>query len=99
MLEFIKMFGLGILYTILSPIILLFFLLFVLYTVGNYLICEVIYLCGFFMGKRFSELTALDKKLEKIKKEKMAEVNASNTLQKPNAETVIENSEGGDFHA
>jgi len=51
------------------------------------------------MGKRFSELTALDKKLEKIKKEKMAEVNASNTLQKPNAETVIENSEGGDFHA
>ena len=97
MLEFIKMFGLGIFYTILSPIILLFFLLCVVYTIGNYLVCEVIYLSGFFMGKRFSEHTALDKKLEKMKKEKLMEINASKGNETSNE--VIVNGEDGDFHA
>ena len=69
MLEFIKMFGLGILYTILSPILLVIFLLFVVYSLFNYLVYEVIYLGGFFMGKRFSVETPLEKKLAQMKKE------------------------------
>lgn len=96
MLEFIKMFGMGILYTILSPAILLFFLLFLAYTACNYLVCEIIYLSGFFMGKRFSELTALDKKLEKMKKEKSMEEN-TNMIETP--ERVLDASEDGDFNA
>lgn len=67
MLEFIKMFGLGILYTILSPIILAVFLLFVVYSLFNYLVFEVINFVGFFAGKRFSAETALDKKLKKMR--------------------------------
>ncbi len=70
MLEFIKMFGLGIIYTILSPLLLVFFLLFVVYSFFNYLVCECINLGGFFLGKRFSEDTELDKQYKKIKKEK-----------------------------
>ena len=57
MLEFIKMFGMGIVYTILSPFILAFFLLFVVYSLFNYLVCEFIYLGGFFLGKRFDDTT------------------------------------------
>ena len=68
MLEFIKMFGLGILYTILSPLILAFFLLFVVYSVFNYLVYEVIYLGGFFLGKRFTVETPLEKKLVEMRK-------------------------------
>ena len=70
MLEFIKMFGLGILYTVLSPVILAIFLLFVLYAFFNYLVFEVINLVGFFAGKKLSEETELDKKLKKIRAEK-----------------------------
>lgn len=67
MLEFIKMFGMGILYTILSPLILAFFLLFVVYSFGNYLVCEGIYLGGFFFGRRFLDKTKLELKYEKEK--------------------------------
>ena len=67
MLEFIKMFGLGVLYTVLSPIILLSFVLFLLFALGNYVVFEIINLVGFFAGKRFSEETELDKKLAKMK--------------------------------
>ena len=70
MLEFIKMFGLGILYTILSPVFLLVFLLFVLFALGNYFVFEVINLVGFFAGKRFSVETDLDKKLKQIRAER-----------------------------
>ena len=63
MLEFIKMFGLGVLYTVLSPVFLLVFLLFVVYSLFNYLVFEVINVIGFFAGKRFTEETDLDKKL------------------------------------
>ena len=69
MLEFIKRFGLGILYTVLSPVILAIFLLFVLYAFFNYLVFEVINLVGFFAGKKLSEETELDKKLTKIRAE------------------------------
>ena len=71
MLEFIKMFGLGILYTILSPFILLFFLCFVVYSFFNYLVFEVINLGGFFFGRKFSVETSLEKELARRKKEKL----------------------------
>jgi len=70
MLEFIKMFGLGILYTILSPVFLLVFVLFVLFALGNYFVLEVMNLVGFFAGKRFSVETELDKKLKQMRAEK-----------------------------
>ena len=69
MLEFVKMFGLGVLYTVLSPVFLLIFLLFVVYSLFNYLVFEVINIIGFFAGKRFTEETELDKKLKKIKEQ------------------------------
>ena len=64
------MFGLGIVYTILSPVILAFFVAFLIYALVNYLVCEVIYLGGFFLGKKFVAQTELDKKLAKMKEEK-----------------------------
>ena len=82
MMEFIKMFGLGILYTILSPLFLLAFLLFVVFAFINYLVQEVMSLVGFFAGKRFSVETDLDKKLKQMR------------LEKQEASHV----EGGDLH-
>jgi hypothetical protein len=64
------MFGMGILYTILSPVILALFLAFLIYSFVNYLVCEGIYLGGFFLGKKFVAETELDKKFAKIKEEK-----------------------------
>lgn len=99
MLEFIKMFGMGILYTILSPVILLFFLLFVVYSVFNYLVCEAIYLGGFFLGKRFDDKTELEKTYAKMKKER-EEVIAQHVEVGVSNEVVNEvNSEDGDYHA
>ena len=69
MLEFIKMFGIGVLYTLLSPVILTVFALFMVYTLGNYLVCEVINFSGYFMGKRFTAQTRLEKEFEKKKKD------------------------------
>ena len=86
MLEFIKMFGLGILYTIASPILLVVFLLFVVVSLINYLIQEVIYLVGFFMGKKYTTQTPLENKLKEIKAQKVQIQNNSN-------------SEGGDLNA
>ena len=70
MLEFIKMFGMGIFYTIISPIILVIFALFLVYSFFNYLVCEAINLSGFFLGKRFTEHTQLDKEYLRNKEEK-----------------------------
>ena len=86
MLEFIKMFGMGIIYTVLFPIILILFLLFVVYTVFNYLVCEAIYFGGFFLGRKFDDTTKLEKKLIKLKEEK----------ETPQVEEVkeVENEEG-----
>ncbi len=69
MLEFIKMFGLGIVYTILSPVFLVVFALFAIYSLFNYLACEAINLGGFFLGRKFDEKTSLDKQYLKMKKE------------------------------
>ena len=97
MLEFIKMFGMGILYTILSPVILLVFLIFVAYSIVNYFVCEVIYLSGFFMGKRFEEQTKLDKALAKRRKEKKELLNAQYS-EISNNEVEELNGQGGDFN-
>lgn len=64
------MFGLGIIYTILSPVILALFAAFLIYALVNYLVCEGIYLGGFFFGKKFVAQTELEKKLAKMKEEK-----------------------------
>ena len=99
MLEFIKMFGLGIIYTILSPVILVFFLLFVVYSIINYLVCEAIYLSGFFFGKKFSEHTQLDKTLIRKRKEREeaieAQISMENNLSNDNIEV---DNEGGDLN-
>lgn len=98
MLEFIKMFGMGILYTILSPVILAFFLLFVVYSVLNYLVCEVIYLGGFFLGRRFDDKTELEKRYLKLKKEREENI-VSHTETSVSYDNVSVNSEDGDYHA
>lgn len=87
MLEFIKMFGLGIMYTVLSPILLIVFILFVVYSFFNYLVCEAINLGGFFLGRKFDEKTALDKQYLKMKKEKEVK----------KEETIVVNDKGGDL--
>lgn len=70
MLEFIKMFGLGILYTILFPVIVVFFALVLVFVLVNYLVMECINCVGFFFGNTFTVETDLDKELKKIKAEK-----------------------------
>ena len=92
MLEFIKMFGMGIFYTIMSPIILVFFALFLIYSLFNYLVCEVINLSGFFLGRRFTAQTSLDKECNRLKKEKDSSVETEEVLEEAT-------SEDGDFNA
>lgn len=67
MLEFIKMFGLGILYTILFPVIVFIFALYLVYVFCNYLVIECLSLFGFFFGYTFSVETELEKKLRELK--------------------------------
>lgn len=71
MLEFIKMFGLGILYTILFPFILVFFALCLVYVLINYIVNELINFLGFFFGRTFTVETELEKKLREMKEEKL----------------------------
>ena len=75
MLEFIKMFGLGILYTILFPFIVVFFAVVLVFVVLNYLVMESINLVGFFLGHTFTVETSLDKELKRMKAESHAEAN------------------------
>lgn len=92
MLEFIKMFGMGIMYTILSPFILAFFALFLVYSLFNYFVCEVINLSGYFLGKRFTAQTVLDKEYSKIQKEK-------DEIRGVVKESEVVSNEGGDYNA
>ena len=69
MLEFIKMFGLGILYTILLPLIVAVFGLFLVYVFFNYLVMESKTLFGFFFGYTFTTDTDLEIKLMMMKEE------------------------------
>lgn len=99
MLEFIKMFGLGVLYTILSPVILLFFLVFVVYSFFNYLVCEVINLSGFFFGRKFTAHTELDKRLSRMKKEKEEQSREGSVDVSVNQHVIDVESRDGDLHA
>lgn len=67
MLEFIKMFGLGILYTILFPFIVVIFAAFLVYVFCDYLVLEVKTLVGFFFGYTFTTDTQLEIKLKEMK--------------------------------
>ena len=67
MLEFIKMFGLGVLYTLLFPFITIIFALYIVYVFFNYLVLECVNLFGFFFGYTFTVETELDKKLAEMK--------------------------------
>ena len=75
MLEFIKMFGLGVLYTILFPFIVIIFAIFLVYAFFNYLVVECISLFGFFFGYTFSIETDLEKKLEEMNNQAHEEKN------------------------
>lgn len=79
--EFLKTFGLGILYTIASPFALAFFSLFLIYTFLNYIVCEVYNASTFFLGKGCSRYTKLEKhykKMKAIEKEKEFNYTTSN---------------------
>lgn len=91
MLEFIKMFGVGVLYTLLSPFIAALFALFLVYALVNYLVCEIINLSGYFMGKRFTAETKLEKDFEKKKKLEEAGVSVEVEAE----ESIVED---GDFN-
>ena len=67
MLEFIKMFGLGILYTILFPFIVVIFAAFLVYVFCDYLFLEIKTLVGFFFGYTFTTDTELELKLKEMK--------------------------------
>lgn len=67
MLEFIKMFGLGILYTLLLPFIVASFAVFVIYAIFNYLVLECVNLFGFFFGYTFTTETDLERKLDRMR--------------------------------
>lgn len=67
MLEFIKMFGLGVLYTILFPFIVVIFAAYLVYVFGNYLVIECITIFGFFFGYTFTTETELEEKLREMK--------------------------------
>ncbi len=69
MLEFIKMFGLGILYTILFPFIVAIFALALVYVFVSYLVMESISIFGFFFGYTFTSETELEKKLREMKED------------------------------
>lgn len=79
MLEFIKMFGLGILYTILFPFIVAIFALYLVYVIGNYLVLEAINVCGFFFGYTFTTETELERQLVEMKEGPKAVSESANT--------------------
>ena len=91
MLEFIKMFGLGILYTILFPFILVFFALCLVYVILNYFVMEIINFFGFFFGHTFTTDTELDKKLKEIKAESHKQVAIEGA-----SETIVHQGEVGE---
>ena len=69
MLEFIKMFILGMLYTILFPLLVVVFACYLAYVFINYIVMESVNIFGFFFGYTFSEETDLERKLREMKEE------------------------------
>lgn len=80
MLEFIKMFGLGILYTILFPFLVIIFALFLVYVFVDYIVLEIKTLVGFFFGYTFTTDTELELQLEELKEAK-SEVQENDVLE------------------
>ena len=104
MLEFIKMFGLGIIYTLVFPVLVVIFSGFVVFTFINYLVKEVVNFFGFFMGYSFTVETELEQQLEKMREEK-SHRNAENDVVGSGdfeafimQEDVTEDFGGGDQH-
>lgn len=97
MLEFIKMFGLGILYTILFPFIVLIFAAYLVYVFFNYLVVECLTIFGFFFGYTFTVETELERRLREIKEnnEKSKEIEDVTYEYDPSASEVI-NEEGSE---
>ena len=95
MLEFIKMFGLGILYTILFPFIVVIFVAFLVYVFCDYLFLEVKTLVGFFFGYTFTTDTELEVKLKEMKENaKLAAEKESLKDEDKQLPQVAEESEG-----
>ena len=95
MLEFIKMFGLGVLYTIAFPVIVVVFAIYLVYAFFNYLVMESITLFGFFFGYTFSTETELERVLREKKEEESEEKNAKVVYEYnvSNEEEVVEGSD------
>lgn len=103
MLEFIKMFGMGILYTILFPFIIAIFALYVVYVFGNYLVFEAINFFGFFFGYSFTSQTELEKKLENMKDNNDSEKTDANNMEEEfeeffMQENIFDDLKGSDEH-
>lgn len=71
------MFGLGIVYTILLPFVVVYFAIFLVYTFVNYLVCEVYTAVSFFFGGGCSLETKLDKELIKKRDSLIPEISAN----------------------
>ena len=95
MLEFIKMFGLGILYTIAFPVIVVVFAIYLIYAFCNYLVMESITLFRFFFGYTFSTETEVERVLREQKEEDSDEKN-SKVVYEYNGSYEEETEEGSD---
>ena len=100
MLEFIKMFGLGILYTILFPFIVVIFGLYLVYVFLNYLVLETMNIVGFFVGYSFTVETSLEKKMLEMKQPSENEKNDFQEIGDLNFDNFFlkEEMEGSDKH-
>ena len=98
MLEFIKMFGLGILYTILFPFVVLIFSLYLVYVFVNYLVIECLTLFGFFFGYTFTVETDLERQLREMKEEneKSKEIGKEVSYEYDPSVSEVNNEEGSD---
>lgn len=98
MLEFIKMFGLGIVYTILFPVLVVIFAVYLVYVLCNYLVIEIYNCVSYFFGYTFTTETKLEKELTKIKEEKDNNPAKEDFMETNDAgENAISNNEGSDF--
>ena len=95
MLEFIKMFGLWILYTIAFPVVVVVFAVYLVYAFCNYLVMESITLFGFFFGYTFSTETDVERVLRE-KKEAESEEKTSKVIYEYNDSDEDEVLEGSD---
>ncbi len=72
MVEFLRLFGQGVFFTLISPILALIWLLGVVYTLLNYIIYEIKNFSSFFVGKPLNTPNKLEIELEEKKAEEVA---------------------------